>query len=155
MHFVPFANGCTPPVLDKDAIWYMQSVIPQRVWFHFMVIYLQARKTPLNTLLISFLSKIRKGTWMSKKLIFWNEMNLSGWIWPLGTDVELIHNRLLCIKRSCDPVNHKKSLWYKIVARNGQSLMELIRLPIMKPIFEACLKWTNRMIFTISGMLCL
>ena len=75
MHFVPFANGCAPPVLDKRG---------NKVWSHFMVIYLQARKTPLNTLLINFLSKIRKGTWMSKKLIFWNEMNLSGWIRPVG-----------------------------------------------------------------------
>ena len=108
MHFVPFANGWAPPVLDKRG---------NKVWSHFMVIYLQARKTPLNTLLINFLSKIRKGTWMSKKLIFemkWIYLGEYGlWGLRLGGDVRTLHvshlakrkrKWLFCIKNGewCD-----------------------------------------------------
>lgn len=69
-----------------------------------MVIYLQARKTPLNTLLINFLSKIRKVTWMSKKLIFemkWIYLGEYGlWGLRLGGDVRTLHvSRLAKRKR--------------------------------------------------------
>ena len=33
-----------------------------------------------------------------------------------------------------DHANHKNTWWYKMVARSGKSIMNLVRLPILRPL---------------------
>ena len=41
----------------------------------------------------------------------------------------------LCMTLSRDLVNHKKNgRWYKIDARNGKSVMKLVRMSILRPL---------------------
>ena len=47
-------------------------------------------------------------------------------------------NRLHCIKRSCDPVNHKKLLCYKIVARNEDCQFWSL---FFKPVWNEQIAW--------------
>ena len=42
----------------------------------------------------------------------------------------------LCMTISRDLVNHKKWSWYKIDARNGKSLLKLVRESILRPLRE-------------------
>ena len=44
----------------------------------------------------------------------------------------------LCLAMSCDLVNHKKWLWYRIDARNGKSEMKLVRASILRPLTSKC-----------------
>ena len=154
MYFVPFANGRAPPVLDKEAMIIMLNAAcdTTKSLISFLFIHLQARQTPLNTLLIIFLSKIRYSCrgdgWVKSWFLKWNEF-----FWAstaFGDWCGVNPQQSLCITRSRDPVSHKKLFGYKIVTRNEE--LDGINKTAN---FEACLKWANRMIFTISCMSCL